>query len=136
MALSWEEIQARAVAFSKKWESAHREEAEAQSFQRDFFKVFGIEDLLSCGVFEYKVPLEDNHNGYIDYLMPQKIAVEMKSCKKNLKDAFIQLQKYVIHLKADEIPSLLMVCDFENIILYKRTSGKRSLSKQKTSESI
>ena len=131
MALSWEEIQARAVAFSKKWESAHREEAEAQSFQRDFFKVFGIEDLLSCGVFEYKVPLEDNHNGYIDYLFPQKIAVEMKSSKKDLKKAFEQLQNYVIHLKADEIPSLLMVCDFENIILYKRTSGEKVSFKTK-----
>ena len=131
MALSWEEIQARAVAFSKKWEAAHREEAEAQSFQRDFFKVFGIEDLLSCGVFEYKVPLEDNHNGYIDYLFPQKIAVEMKSSKKDLKKAFEQLQNYVIHLKSDEIPSLLMVCDFENIILYKRTSGEKVSFKTK-----
>jgi len=131
MALSWEEIQARAITFSKKWETAHREEAEAQSFQRDFFKVFGIDDLLSCGVFEYKVPLEDNHNGYIDYLFPQKIAVEMKSSKKDLKKAFEQLQNYVIHLKADEIPSLLMVCDFENIILYKRTSGEKVSFKTK-----
>lgn len=131
MKLSWEEIQARAVTFSKKWESARREEAEAQLFQQDFFKVFGIEDLLSRGIFEYKVPLEDNHVGYIDYLMPQKIAVEMKSCKKNLKDAFSQLQKYIIHLKAEEIPNLLMVCDFENIVLYKRTSGEKVSFKTK-----
>ncbi|MDD6088545.1 MAG: hypothetical protein PUB69_04470 [Desulfovibrionaceae bacterium] len=131
MQLSWEEIQARAITFSKKWETAHREEAEVQSFLRDFFKVFGIDDLISFGVFEYKVPLDDNHNGYIDYLFPQKIAVEMKSSKKDLKKAFEQLQNYVIHLKADEIPSLLMVCDFENIILYKRTSGEKVSFKTK-----
>lgn len=131
MKLSWEEIQARAITFSKKWETAHREEAEAQSFQRDFFKVFGIDDLLSCGFFEYKVPLADNHNGYIDYFLPQKIAVEMKSSKKDLKKAFEQLQNYIIHLKSDEIPNLLMVCDFENIMLYKRTSGEKVAFKTK-----
>lgn len=41
MALRRQEIQANAVRFSKKWAEAFNEEAQAQSFQREFFAVFG-----------------------------------------------------------------------------------------------
>ena len=44
MKLSWDQIQSRAVAFAKKWQEAHNEESEAQSFEREFMQVFGVED--------------------------------------------------------------------------------------------
>ena len=34
--LTWDEIQSNAVAFSKKWQAAKSEEAEAQGFLIDF----------------------------------------------------------------------------------------------------
>ena len=40
--LSWNEIQARAVAFSKRWRDAHNEEAQAQTFELElccFYRV-------------------------------------------------------------------------------------------------
>jgi hypothetical protein len=44
MQLSWETIQANAVRFSKRWADATNEEAQAQAFEMDFFRVFGIDD--------------------------------------------------------------------------------------------
>jgi hypothetical protein len=45
MALSWNEIKDRALAFSKEWGEEEREHAESQSFWNDFFHVFGILDI-------------------------------------------------------------------------------------------
>ncbi|MEJ7557079.1 MAG: hypothetical protein WKF66_02150 [Pedobacter sp.] len=41
MALSWNEIKDRAVAFSKEWEDTSNEEAEAKPFLEAFFNIFG-----------------------------------------------------------------------------------------------
>ncbi len=42
MPLSWNEIKSRALAFSKEWQQASSEDAEAKSFWDGFFNVFGI----------------------------------------------------------------------------------------------
>lgn len=67
MKLSWKEIEARALGFSKKWEYATDEFAEAQSFLNDFFDVFGV-DRKRVALFERKVPMGTKRNGYIDLL--------------------------------------------------------------------
>ena len=126
MKLSWESIQSRAVAFAKKWQEAHNEESEAQSFEREFMQVFGVADPTAKGVgrFEWRVPLDDGHNGYIDYFWPGHIAIEMKSAGKSLSDAYKQLANYVLHLPGELMPDLLMVCDFQRIELHHRTTGQ------------
>ena len=131
MLLSWEAIQANAIQFSKRWEDATSEEAQAQTFTIDFFKVFGISDPERTGDFEYKVPLTEGRTGYIDYLWKKRIAVEMKSSGKDLNKAYEQLKEYVFHLPHDEIPDLLMVCDFKTIVLHSRTTGKKISFKTK-----
>jgi len=124
--LSWDEMQARAKKFKKKWSNFKgNEEALAQSFQREMLGVFGINDPLAVGAFEHKVNLDDGHNGYIDYFYPSKIAIEMKSKGKDLNKAYEQLKNYVVHLEKEAMPELLMVCDMENFILYRRTTGER-----------
>ena len=124
--ISWDEMQARAKKFKKKWAKAEgNEEALAQSFQREMLGVFGINDPLSVGAFEHRVNLDDGHNGYIDYFYPSKIAIEMKSKGKDLNKAYEQLKNYVVHLEKEAMPELLMVCDMENFILYRRTTGER-----------
>ena len=130
MALSWDEIQGKALSFSKKWKDAKNEEAQAQSFELDFFKIFGI-DANEVGNFEYRVPKEIEGKGYIDYLWKKQIAIEMKSKGKDLERAYKQVKEYVFHLPADEMPDLLMVCDFENIVLHRRSTGKRKKFKTK-----
>lgn len=50
----------------------------------------------------------------------------MKLAGKDLNDAYTQLKEYVVHLNTEEIPELLMVCDFKNIHLYNRTNNKQA----------
>ncbi|MCK9314608.1 MAG: class I SAM-dependent DNA methyltransferase [Verrucomicrobia bacterium] len=128
--LTWDEMIANAVAFSKKWESAAKEKAQSQSFLRDFFEVFGV-DALQVGAFEHDVPKEVDDDGFIDYFWKGKIAIEMKSRGKSLSAAYRQLKDYVIQLPSEEMPDLMMVCDFETAILYHRGKNKRKQFKIK-----
>ena len=130
-ALGWDEINANALAFSRRWKDANNEEAQSQAFQMDFFRVFGLTDPESTGDFEFKVPLEAGRTGYIDYLWKKKIAVEMKSRGRDLDRAYAQLKEYVFHLPAEDIPDLLMVCDFESIRLSRRSTGEDKRFKTK-----
>ena len=124
MPLSWDEIQANAVAFSKKWKDASNEEAEAQGFEIDFLRVFGVPEPMTVGDFEYKVSLSAGKMGYIDYLWKGRLAIEMKSKGKELVNAFHQLQNCMQHLPNDEIPDLWLVCDFENMRLTRRSTNE------------
>jgi len=117
MQLSRDKIKRNAVAFSKHWQDENKwnEKSFGQSFLRDFLAVFGI-DAIDRGQYEKRTG-----DGFADYLLPKRIAIEMKSHGKSLADAYEQLLDYVLPLPADEMPELLMVCDFENIILHHRT---------------
>ena len=125
MALSWNQIMDNAIRFSKKFENVVREEADGKSFQREFIELFGVKDAREVGFFEYRVSKDDSKKGYIDYLYPGKIAIEMKSSGKNLDEAYKQLKEYVVHLNTEDMPKLMMVCDFQNIQLYSRTTNKQ-----------
>ena len=131
MTLTWDQIQANAIAFSKRWKDAKREEALAQTFEKELLAVFGVEDALAVGEYEHKVPLDEGHNGYIDYYWPKKIAIEFKTRGKDLNKAYEQLKDYVLHLPGADMPDLLMVCDFENIVLYHRNTGDKLSFKTK-----
>jgi len=124
MTLTWDVINENAVAFSKKWEKAKNEDAQAQEFTLEFLRVFGVTEPTKVGDFEYKVQLADGKRGEIDYLWKSKIGIEMKSRGKNLDLAFDQLANYMRHLPHEEIPDLWMVCDFENIRLNRRSTGE------------
>jgi len=123
MKLTWDDILANAVSFSKRWKDAHDEMSEAQSFVRDFLAVFGVQDPLTVGRFEERAQRESGR-GRMDYFWPKQIAIEMKSKGKDLGEAYRQLKDYVIHLPSDDMPELLMVTDFEKIVLYNRTTGE------------
>jgi len=105
-----------AISFSKKWENASNEKRESQNFLRDFLNIFGI-ILIPSEHFEYEVCKNAGERGYIDCLIKEKIAIEMKSRGENLDKAFMQLKEYVQWLPENFIPEILMVCDFETIIL-------------------
>jgi hypothetical protein len=121
--LSWNAIQAKALDFSKTWKDAKDEEAQAQLFLNDFFGVFGV-DLKRVATFEKKVPQGPNRNGYIDLLWRGVILIEMKSRGKSLDKAYNQARDYAFHLEDEELPEYIMVCDFENIRLYRQTTGQ------------
>lgn len=78
MALSWNEIKERAIAFSKKWEDATNEDSEAKPFLIDFFNIFGVSNRRVTS-FEHLVEKIDHRDGYIDMLWKGNILIEMKS---------------------------------------------------------
>ena len=124
--LSWAEIEDRAAEFKKKWDKAPgKERQQSQRFLTEFLSVFGVEDpLKDDGEFEHKTPKEFGDDGFIDYFLPKKIAVEMKSKGNNLSKAFEQVKDYVFHLPAEKMPELVMVCDFDKFELYHRTTAE------------
>ena len=55
---SWNEIRKAATAFSKRWKNAYDEKAQAQSFLKEFFAVFGV-DAVTVATFEHRVKFAD-----------------------------------------------------------------------------
>jgi len=117
MALSWNEIKQRAIAFSKEWESETSEKSESQSFWNDFFNVFGI-SRRRVGSFELPIKKADNKQGFIDLLWKGTILVEHKSRGKDLDKATQQAKDYFPNLKEHELPKYILVSDFQKFRLY------------------
>ena len=123
MALSWNEIRERAIAFSKKWADATDENAEAKPFLIDFFNIFGVSD-RRVNKFEYKVPKRSGGNGYIDMLWKGNILIEMKSRGKDLDKAYKQANEYFDGLEDYDLPKYILVCDFQRFRLEDVDNGK------------
>jgi len=114
MPLSWNEIKIRAAQFSKDWSEyiqGKREEAEAQTFENEFFNVFGV-NRRKVATFEAKVVKLDSDNGYIDLLWPGYILIEMKTPGKDLDKAYAQAMQYVEVLPQEKLPHAVLICDF------------------------
>jgi len=119
MKLTWNEIQDNAIAFASRWQDATSEGAEKQGFLMDFFKVFGIEDCMILGKFEYRLDRGEKRKGYVDYLWKRVIAVEMKSRGKCLNEALSQLKlHYMVNLDPEDVPPLWLISDFETMRVY------------------
>ena len=122
--LNWDEIRSNALEFQTRWAGATDERAEAQIFLYEFLRVFGV-DPRRTATFERRVPRQ-GRNGYIDMLWPGKILVEMKSRGRSLDRAYEQAREYAFNIRSDDdLPILVMVCDFERIRLYHQESGQQ-----------
>ena len=122
MALSWNEIRNRAIAFTKEWENESRENAESQSFWNDFFQVFGV-SRRRVAIFEKPVEKLGDKKGSIDLLWKGVILVEHKSRGKDLDKAFAQAKDYFPGIKDRELPKYILVSDFETFRLYDLEEG-------------
>ncbi len=115
--IGWTEIESRATKFQKQWKNAAGDERQdAQTFEKDLMNVFGVD--FREGLHEHQIILKDGSIGYIDYLLPGKILIEMKSKGKSLMVAYSQAMSYVQSLKPEEMPKLVMVSDFNKIEVY------------------
>ncbi|MBI4567172.1 MAG: hypothetical protein HY719_02110 [Planctomycetes bacterium] len=121
MPISWNEIRANAIAFSKEWMGETREKAEAKSFWDEFFGVFG---LRRRHVAAFEAPVKDlsGNWGYIDLFWRGTLIVEHKSRGKDLSKANVQAMEYIRGLvdsgRGDEVPRYVIVSDFEKIALH------------------
>jgi len=117
MPLSWNEIRANAVAFSKEWRDASSESAEAQTFWGEFFRVFGISHRRVAS-FEAPVRKSDGSGGAIDLLWKGVLVVEHKSRGHNLDRAYHQALNYFSGLNERDLPRYVLVSDFARFRLY------------------
>jgi hypothetical protein len=109
--LSWNEIQARAVAFQSRWAGEASEDKEAKTFWNEFFQIFGV-DRKRVATFEARVRMLAGGQGKIDCFWPGVMLVEHKSRGKDLDVAYVQACGYFDGLKKREIPKYVVVSDF------------------------
>lgn len=118
--LSLNEIKLRAQGFVLNWKdkaATAREEADAQTFENEFFAIFGVQR-SKIAVFEQKVKLQDGSNGYIDLFWKGYILIEMKTPGKDRKKAFEQAKAYANALSNSDMPKGILICDFCNFDYY------------------
>ncbi|HND36898.1 MAG TPA: N-6 DNA methylase, partial [Nitrosomonas sp.] len=125
MALAWNEIKDRALAFSRDWAKAESEDADAKPFWIEFFHIFGITS-RRIGSFEQKVKKLDGRDGYIDWLWKGNLLIEHKSRGKDLDRAYQQAIDYFPGLKEHELPRFVLVSDFARFRLYDIVEGTHS----------
>lgn len=122
--LSLNEIRQRAQAFVQEYRGASSEQAEAQSFWKDFFQVFGI-NARRVGSFERPVrnlPTAAGR-GRIDFLWKGVVLVEHKSRGEDLDSAAAQARDYFPGLRDHELPRYVIVSDFARFRLYDLEAG-------------
>ncbi len=124
MRLSWNEIRARAAAFSDEWRDAAYEKGETQSFYNDFFKVFGVKR-RSVARYEEHVEKLDNRSGFIDLFWPGQLLVEQKSAGRDLAKAYGQAGEYFDALPERDRPRYILVSDFQTFELYDRDEREK-----------
>jgi hypothetical protein len=120
MPLSWNEIKTRAAAFVLEWKDSQtvREKAEAQTFETEFLKIFGV-NRKKVALFEHEVRFGDSgERGYIDLFWKGHIIIEMKTPGKDLDKAYEQAKTYALSLPQKDIPKGILTCDFLNFQYY------------------
>ena len=130
MPLSWNEIRQQASNFVEEWKEKApnaREEADAQDFQTDFLKVFGV-SRRQVANFEHRVNIggqEDlfgdkagGRRGYIDLFWKGRFIVEMKSPGKDKVKAYQQAKEYAENLPPAELPYGILISDFNTFDYY------------------
>ena len=112
--LALNEIRRRACEFVLNWKekvATAREEADAQTFETEFFNIFGV-PRNKIAIFEHKVKLLDGSSGYIDLFWKSYILIEMKSPGKDLQKAYDQAKRYARALPDAELPKVILISDF------------------------
>jgi MmeI, DNA-methyltransferase domain/MmeI, target recognition domain/MmeI, N-terminal domain/MmeI, C-terminal domain/MmeI, helicase spacer domain len=116
MRLSWQEVRARAGAFSEKWEHAHYEKGETQSFYDAFFYVFGV-NRRKVAQYEMAVQRVGRGKGFVDLFWPRTLIVEQKSKGRDLFKAEGQAVEYLADIADYEQPRYILVSDFQTFKL-------------------
>ena len=116
MRLSWNEVRARAAAFTRDWKDASYEKGETQSFYNDFFDIFGVQR-RSVARYEELVAMLENRHGFIDLFWPGMLLVEQKSAGRSLAGARKQALEYFDALPDVKRPRFLLLSDFQKFEL-------------------
>jgi len=131
MPISWNDIKTRASSFVLEWKdnaATVKEKAEAQTFETEFLKIFGV-DRKKVALFEKEIIKENTTDkGYIDLFWKGQIIIEMKTPGKDLDKAFEQAKIYALSLPQKDIPKCILTCDFLNFQYYDLEDDARCYS--------
>lgn len=132
MPLSLNEIKDRALAFSREWEGARAERAEAQTFWNEFFSIFGL-SRRRLATFEEPVRKARSRfeqagsgSGFIDLFWRGMLITEHKSLGRDLDTAYKQALGYFEGLAERDLPRYIIVSDFARIRLYDLDTDTRA----------
>ena len=138
MPLSWNDIKTRAALFVLEWSpvltsagkaATVKENAEAQTFETEFLKIFGV-DRKKVALFEKEVIKENTTDkGYIDLFWKGKIIIEMKTPGKDLDKAYEQAKTYALSLPQKDMPKCILTCDFLNFQYYDLEDSPNGVAK-------
>ncbi len=121
MPITIEEVRRRLTAFAHEYADASEERQEAQSFQIEFYRCFGIER-RKARLFEERVPTKKGTTGFIDGFVPGKLLTEMKSRGISLDRAHQQAADYAVEL-TQPLPPYILTCNFSRFRLYSLDDG-------------
>lgn len=124
-ARSFEEIQNWAARFAHEWKDIPGDERQwAQQFVRGLLQVYGLTETRAA-FYEQRVKRSSTgKQGYIDALVPGKLAIEMKSEGRDLEKAEQQALDYLDDLSDSEMPSHVLTSDFKRFRLFTIRSGE------------
>lgn len=125
MPLPWTEIRDRAIKFSREWQDASSERAEAQTFWNEFFEVFGV-PRRRVATFEEPVKRLGAKRGRIDAFWKGQLVVEHKSRGQDLDRAFVQALDYFPGIPDRDLPKYVLVSDFAMFRLYDLEDGSQA----------
>jgi hypothetical protein len=118
------DIRDAAITFVHEWEGETRERGESQTFWGEFLGLFGIRRRRVNAAFERFV--RGRHgSGFIDLLWPGMVLVEQKSGGADLEAAMDQALEYVEGLTDEELPRLVLICDFDTFVALDLTDDER-----------
>ena len=122
--LDWIEIEARASEFQSRWRNCEGNESQdGSTFIKDLMNVFGVD--FRDGLLEHQIRDHEGRIGYIDYLLPGKILIEMKSKGESLIRAYNQAIDYTRSLSPEDYPELLLVSNFTSFQLTNLRTGQK-----------
>lgn len=124
-ARSFEEIRKRAAKFVHDWNDIPGDERQwAQQFVRDLLQIYGLTGTRAA-LYEMRANrTSTGRQGYIDALVPGKLAIEMKSEGGDLAQAERQALDYLNGLSDAEMPSHVLTSDFKRFRLLDIRSGE------------
>ena len=124
MALNWNEVRAKAAAFSERHKHARYEKGETQTFYNEFFALFGVDRRMVANYEQRVKNLPGDKQGFIDLFMPGKLIVEQKSAGLDLGKASNQALDYYEWLPEAERPRYILTCDFQRWRLLDLDTGR------------
>ena len=98
------------------------EKREAQVFLDRLLQAFGHDGAIEAGG-TFEPPIQHERNGkttveFADYLIPNRVLIEMKKRGEDLKKHYTQLEKYWKRLDYSIRPNYAILCNFDEIWIY------------------